>query len=486
MFFTRTDWKNLPGLEQLFVDSYEDDPAEFRHLHQALPGVHIWHLNLNVGRISSVVFLLCATLILGGGVLQQFAGIFSLPQARMFPRFALPHLLVPLAIGAAGIGAATIVAGKFGDDYLAAAALQVFARGAWSAFEFRVVSVPRFPWRRRAPGVAGDPSAATGRLGSWSGAFLLLAIAAGLAIFIARPYILESFLLGELPWLTAGFLVMGAVLGGAVVVLMTTFCVRINESGATAILSLQDVEKRRAEYGVLPSRFGRRLERLRGPSYLPRWLWEIHALRSGNPNLLGPVVVRIAVPVVLIVGLQYFLTREFAAVFVLPVLGVGWLMALSQIFSNWWQRRKTYSVELLYPWTRRQLARSAFIAYALDALGILTVLVATPIVCAIVLIWPLPLRMILSGSVAIVLAAALLITGGLWLLTLRHRLLAGFLSIIGLLLVIAVLTWKVLPFLEVGGSLWRVALLFALVALLFGLDAWRRWMKTEWGLLGPP
>jgi hypothetical protein len=39
---------------------------------------------------------------------------------------------------------------------------------------------------------------------------------------------------------------------------------------------------------------------------------------------------------------------------------------------------------------------------------------------------------------------------------------------------------------QVGASLWRVGLPFAFVAWLFGLDAWRRWMKTEWGLFGPP
>ena len=108
-----------------------------------------------------------------------------------------------------------------------------------------------------------------------------------------RPYILESFLLGELPWLAAGFLVIGAALGGTAVVLMPTFCVWMNETGASAILSLQDIEKRRVEHGVLTSRFGRHLERLRRPSSMPLWLWQIHAMRAGNPDLLLSVAVRI-------------------------------------------------------------------------------------------------------------------------------------------------------------------------------------------------
>jgi hypothetical protein len=227
---------------------------------------------------------------------------------------------------------------------------------------------------------------------------------------------------------------------------------------------------------------------------MPRWLWQIHAMRSGNPDLLVPVLVRIVVPVVLVVGLQYFLSRMFSTAtvlqmfstaFVLLFLVAGWLIALSHTFSNWWQRRKVLSIELLYPRTRRQLARSAFVAYAFDALGILAVLLTTLIFCAVALEWPLGLRAIWSGTLAIVLAAALLITGGLWLLTLRHRLLAGFLGVVGVVLLIVAMTSAV-RFVQAGASLWHVALPFALVAWLFGLDAWRRWMKTEWGLFGPP
>jgi hypothetical protein len=314
---------------------------------------------------------------------------------------------------------------------------------------------------------------------------LLLAIAACLVIFIARPYILESFLLGELPWLAAGFLLIGAALGSAVLIVMPMYCVSMNEAGATAMLSLQDVEKRRAEHGVLGRHFGRRLERLRRPSFMPRWLWQIHAMQSGNPDLLVPVLVRIVVPVLLVVGLQfYFPVRIFSTAFALVFLGAGSLIALSHIFSNWWQRRKVFSVELLYPQTRRQLSRSAFAAYVFDALGILAVLFTT-LICAVAPFWPLGAWTIWSGTLVIVLAAALLITGGLWLLTLRHRLLAGFLSVVGVLLLILAVTLAA-RFVQVGASLWHVGLPFALVAWLFGLDAWRRWMKTEWGLFGPP
>jgi hypothetical protein len=489
----------LPELETVYVGNYHN-PVRFRRLCERLPGIRVWHLELNAGRLASMAFLLLATLTLGGAVLHQSQALHSLPQARTVPGFAVPHLLVPLAIGAGGIMAASYIARLFGADFWATAAVQVFAWGAWSTFEFHVVSLPKFAWRRpHTPQVASDPAAATGRFGGWSGAALLLAIAACLAIFIGRPYILESFLLGELPRLAAGFLVIGAALGLAALAVTPTYCVLMNETGATAILSLQDLEKRRVEHGILTSRFGRRLERLRRPSHMPQWLWQIRAMRSGNPGLLLAVVVRIVVPVVLVVGLQYFLLivpapnlvegflflRMFATAFVLLFLGAGWLIALSHTFSNWWQRRKVFSVELLYPRTRRQLAQSAFAAYAFDALGILAVLFTTLIFCAVALGWPLGPRAIWLGTLVIVLAAALLIIGGLWLLNLRHRLLAGFLGVVGVLLLIVAMTSAV-RYVQAGASLWRVALPFALVAWLFGLDAWRRWMKTEWGLFGPP
>ncbi|HXY33472.1 MAG TPA: hypothetical protein VEI07_04545 [Planctomycetaceae bacterium] len=473
----------LPELESIYLGGY-GNPVDFGRACAKLPGIRVWHLELNGARLASTIFLLLATLTLGGAVLQQTQAVFSLPHARTVPGFVVPHLLIPLAIAATGIVAASLIARLFGSDFWATAAVQVFAWGAWSAFEFRAVSLSRLPWRR-APQVVGDQPAATG-FGAWSGIILLLAIAACLAIFIARPYILESFLLGELPRMAVGFAVIGAALGSAALVAIPTYCVGMNETGATAILSLQDFEKRRIEHGLLSGRFGRRLERLRRPSLMPRWLWQIHAMQSGNPDLLLPVLVRIVVPVALVVALQfYFPLPQLWTAFVLLLLGAGCLIALSHTFSNWWQRRKVFSVELLYPRTRRQLTRSAFAAYAFDALGILAVLFTTLIFCGVALTWPLGMRMIWSGTLVIVLSAALLITGGLWLLTLRHRLLAGFLGIFGVLLLIATMTSAV-QFLQIGASPWRVALPFALVALLFGLNAWRRWMKTEWGLFGPP
>jgi hypothetical protein len=471
------------GVRRVFVDGPNDIPAGLRMVCEALPGVPVWHLQLNGGRLASTLFLLLATLILGGGVLQQTQAIFSLPHARTRPGFTVPHLMIPLAISTVGILAGSLVARSFGADFWATASVQVFAWGTWSAFAFQVLSLPSVPWRwSRAARVASNPQSATGRWGAWSGAVLALGIAVCCSIFIARPYVLESFLLGELPWMNAAFLLIGIALTAATVVLASTFCVLLNETGSAPILSMQDAEKRRIDHAVLHTRFERRLGGLRRRSWAPLWLWHIKAMQSGNPDLLAAVLIRIVAPIAVVVLCQWFFPFPmFATAFVILFLGAGWIFALSHAFSTWWQRRKAFSVQLLYPWTRRQMARAAFAVFALDTVGILAVLYATLVACNVSLGWYAGIDELLRAGVWTAVAGLLVAMGGLWLLTLRHRLLAGFLAVIGILLLMLALT--------LGGSLVRagealatVALLFGLLAWLLGLLAWRRWMRSEWGL----
>jgi hypothetical protein len=456
----RRSLNDLPNLESVYLGGYHN-PVAFRRVCGQLPGIRVWHLDLNGGRLASKVFLLFATLTLGGAVLQQTQALLSLPQGRTFPRYVAPHLLVAMAIGAAGIGAATFVAGKFGTDLWTSAALQVFAWGAWSAFAFRVLSVPviRRPSRSSAQN-SGDVSAARRRpnVGQIGGTVLLMAIATCCVTFIARPYVLESLLLGELPWVNAGFLLVGAILVTATVIRAPLVSVATNEAGTAPVLSAQDLEKRRVERGLLPVRFERQLARLRRPTRMPQWLWQIYAMQSGNPDLLMLALVRLVAPVVVVVALHFcFPLDAYGTILVVFLLGAGWFISISQIFSNWWQRRRAFSVQLLYPWTRGQLTRTAFAAYTLDATGILALLLMTATFCNLTLDWQLARSRILSGAVAIAVAAALFITGGLWLLTLRHRLLAGFLAVFGVLVLIVAMAWGGLFYQIDGATLWRVA-----------------------------
>jgi hypothetical protein len=301
-------------------------------------------------------------------------------------------------------------------------------------------------------------------------------------MFIARPYVLESFLLGELPWLSAGFFAVGAALGAAVTALAPRFAVELNEAGIAPVLSMQDIEKRRT-VPVLTSPFRGRLGRLRRPHREPTWWWRIHALQCGNPDLLGSLLIKIVGPIAVVAVCQKFwASPTFSGVFVLLLAGVGWIAALSSCFSIWWQRRKAFSVELLYPWTRRQLALSTFAAYGLDVAGTLALLFMAVVACDVTLDWLWGTNQILTGALIAVSATSLLVTGGLWLFTLRHRLLASFLAFLSVALLVFFFSqiWIV----RFWGGVDHVALICALVAILWGFAAYRRWMCTEWGLFG--
>ena len=72
--------RQLRSKSPVFVGGETDDLTGFRKVCDALPGVPVWHWELNGGRIASTLFLLLATLTLGGAVLQQTQAVFSLPH----------------------------------------------------------------------------------------------------------------------------------------------------------------------------------------------------------------------------------------------------------------------------------------------------------------------------------------------------------------------------------------------------------------------
>jgi hypothetical protein len=486
------NWNGLrartPALEQAFVGDFHNDPDGFRKVCRALPGIRVWHLDLNAGRLASTVFLLFATLLLGGAVMQQATAAFSLPQTRMYPRFALPHLIIPLAICGLGIIAASFVARRYGTDFWAAGSAQALGWGIWATLEFTLMPLRQNLLRTRTSSGA-EPGAASGSevRARWIEAVTLIVVIAGVfLILIARPYVLESFLLGELPWLNAGILAVGATLGAAAVVLAPTLVAELNEKGIAPVLSMQDVEKRRSG-PMLAAPFRRRLQLPQRPLRGQTWWWRLRAMQCGNPELLTPVLIKLIGPIlVLAVCEKVFALLMFARVFLILLLAVGWIVALSSVFSVWWQRRKIFSVQLLYPWTRGQMTRAAFAAYALDAAGLPALFCATFVVCNSMLGWVLGPRAILTGFVVAIGALSLLVTGGLWLLTLRHRLLASFLALAGttLLIVWIGFSWQILTRMDTRQLLSAALLPAALIAFLLTSGAYRRWMTHEWGQFG--
>jgi hypothetical protein len=481
--------KEIPALEQLFVGGFRNDPSGFRSLREALPGIRVWHLDLNGGRLASTVFLLLATLTLGGAVMQQLQATFSLPQARMYPKYAASHLTLPLVVCAIGIVAAALISREFGTDFWAAASVQVLGWAGWFALEFLPVSLLPNIWRRHSV-VSPETGSTTrpDRAGWIRGAVVVLVIAATYLIFVEHPYVLESFLLGELPWLSAAFLTVGAALGVAAIVAAPKLSIVLNEAGIAPVLSMQDLEKRRPSPYFSTPLFRRRLDHLRRPSRAHTWWWRLHAMQCGNPDLLMPVLIKIVGPVVVLSVCARFLPfGMFAQSFVMLLLAVGWIAALSSCFSIWWQRRKAFSMQLLYPWTRRQMTRSAFAAYALDTAGLPVAFCATFVVCNWVLDWRLGTHLILTGVVVAIGMLSLLVAGGLWLLTLRHRLLASFLAFVGVVVLIAwiCVSWRNHTLTDTRYLLAVGLLLAGQSTLLLALTAYRRWMTREWGLFGP-
>jgi hypothetical protein len=141
-------------------------------------------------------------------------------------------------------------------------------------------------------------------------------------------------------------------------------------------------------------------------------------------------------------------------------------------------------VQLLYPWTRRQLIVSAFAAYTFDVVGVFALLFATLLICNTALGWQLRIPSIAIAAVNFVALSVLLVTGGLWLLTLRHRLLASFLGLVGLMLICCGYFFAYWA-LRIGVGVGFIILGYAGIVTLLGIAAWRRWMRAEWGMLGP-
>jgi hypothetical protein len=474
----------MPQLEAIFAGNFHDDPAGFRHLREMVPEIRVWHLDFNVGRLASLVFLLLATLTLGGAVVQQTSAMLSVPQAQLYPRYPIVHLAIPLTICVAGIGAASRIAGGYGSNFWAAASIQTLGWGFWAALEFLWLPVRRSLSGAWTAGREVRAAATDFRSRGIEVAAVVVLLAAAYLI-ASHLYVVESFLLGELPWLNAAFIAVGAVLGGAALASAPRFVVELAESGVAPVLSMQDVEKRRP-VAVLTSPFRGSSFRLRRPKAGPTWWWRIHAMQAGNPDLFYPVLVKFIAPIaVLAICEESFALGIFARLLVLLLATVGSIAGLSSCFSIWWQRRKAFSSELLYPWTRRQLTLAAFAAYGLDVVGVLLIWPAVA-ACAGALDWHVGSRDMLLAVLMVVAAISALAAGGLWLLTLRHRLLASFIAFVAVVIVVTCVAfeWPTVVWRN-GHMLSTGALPYALATVLFGIAAYRRWTRSEWGLFGP-
>jgi hypothetical protein len=169
---------------------------------------------------------------------------------------------------------------------------------------------------------------------------------------------------------------------------------------------------------------------------------------------------------------------------------------LAQNFGNWWRRRSAFQSQLLYPWTRRALTSASFGAWAIENGGPL----ATGLVVCLGLFlglniwfeWHVPLMTILAGALALLAMLAMFVAGMFWLLTLLHALFAGLLAYLGgaaiLVGVITTAIWvadHVDPAQHLPVALLCAALECAAIAMVLSITGYRRWMRMQWGLIGP-
>ena len=134
------------------------------------------------------------------------------------------------------------------------------------------------------------------------------------------------------------------------------------------------------------------------------------------------------------------------------------------------------------------MALAAFAAYALDAVGVVVMLLATVAAVPVALGWHWANYQALVSVLMVFVATALLVSGSLWLLTLRHRLLASLLAFLGIASVVACLSyeWRTVNMMDARYMLSVGVLPYLLFAYLLGMSAYRRWMRGEWGLYGSP
>jgi hypothetical protein len=151
----------------------------------------------------------------------------------------------------------------------------------------------------------------------------------------------------------------------------------------------------------------------------------------------------------------------------------------------WGERRPGFSMELLFPWTKREMTLAMFAGSAVDFAAVLLI----PCMCFPIanywLEWNLSAAETSLTLIATVTGGAIFWVGTLWILTIRHDALVVTVAITGMLMITggAAVTSVYLS----GGRhaglssvLTYVSLGNCLVTALLGVSAYRRWLQMEW------
>lgn len=486
--------KTLPSLTQVFVSAYAADPQAIAELRGQLPHARVWHAEISNGRISAGVLLVLATTCLILCLAGMVWAPFSIPQARLYPRYMPSNLGVLVCVGIFFVVVQSLIATRFEARFLPAFASAMFVIGVVAAAAATPNSrAPVRPGTARPGGrIAETITVLACTLLALFPVFLMLA---GFVVFARHRYLIESYLLGELFWWNVTCLFSALALLGIALAGLPRLAVASNERGSAPALTFADMQQRQqsAAIGWPYAGWERRLARLPKTPIPPTWHWHVQAIRAAGTHTFRTSLTMLVVIIAVISSPHWLIgsagrrSDPSAAVMLLGMMS----MQATQVAVTWWHRRRAFPVHLLFPWSRQEFVKASFCGFGYDVLGTLIApLLVLPLANAW-LRWNLPSDFVVLAAIAFVCVSALASAWLLWVLTFRHRLLATLAVFVGTMLLIGVGMVPVLVKMaapatvdqSMHATLLAVSTLCVLLATLIVTFAYRRWLRIEWVLI---
>jgi hypothetical protein len=430
------------------------------------------------------------TLLLMTGVVLQLQAVFGVFAARLARGFIGPHIAIAGAVIVGALAFQTAIYARGGIRAFPLIALQIVSIGIFAAATFIVEQ--RLQTFSPQPGL-GKSRLVHSLLRTLSGLLQVLLLFAAGAYISTAPYVLESFVRGEMPWTTWGMLLAGIGLIGASTASARGRVVALAEAGAAPCLTFADLQRQAKDMPPLFRGWERRLHRLRPLGGEGRSIWLVRALRAGNTMTLASTLLFLMLPLggAFIGSALVFSWGGKPVTSGLPLMMAVFLpvVVVGSSLQSWWRRVKALQREMLYPATRRELTRAVFGGVLTD-IAVFSALVV-PAMAAAAFLSPLP-AITASQTVAAILAtvAMLAVLGGgaLYLLTIRHAIVAVLTGYFGGCLLCLAGPWLLLWLLmgdaidqRPAQAMLLVAIYFASLCGLLIAAAYRRFLRIEWG-----
>lgn len=491
--------REISTLQQIFVGGYEESQSQFRELTHELSHVRVWHRRFSVNRIFVSACLLYALLAVGAAVLTQVQSTFVVPQSRLWPNYVKAHIAVPVLIGVGAIVLLSTAATFSGVHFKAVFSAQFAISGMMILLSFTQQAFPQFGLRSKTSSSQLSSGVPSKTISQFFGMALLLLFFGGFLWAYQFPYMLESFVLGEMPGVELTLFLGGLALAALSAPLVTRFCVGATEAGLSPLLTFADMQRR--QWRTIQAKIPFHLAAVEpASSDAVRWRRWVSLLRAGNPNFLYKtifasawiVLIWIVAEALIPAQLGFIPSEAFTNTFRGGIIGGSIVLSLQSALV-WWQRRRTFQVELLRPWTRRQLMSAVFAGVAADLALSLTFVFVVFLILNGSQGWGFSTTSVVAIAFAGLAIWALLAAGVFALMTVRHGLLAfliGYAGCVGVAILMALLIGALRRGADVQASLPLTLPIVAATAILFTMPlaylAYRRWMRMEWAMIAPP